>query len=131
MSLYVGQTAQLSKVFASAEVAAFAELSEDRNPVHLDAGYAAQTPFKRPIVHGMLLSSLISALLGQHLPGDGTIYLGQTLKFVRPVYVGDGVTARVTVSDIRSDKPIVTLTTEVLNKEGLPCVQGEAVVRYG
>ncbi|WP_028116136.1 MaoC family dehydratase [Ferrimonas senticii] len=129
MSLLVGQSASITKVFGRDEVSAFADLSEDRNPVHLDANFAAQTPFKQPIVHGMLLSSLLSALLGQHLPGEGTIYLGQTLKFVRPVYVGDAVTATVTVSDIRDDKPVVTLTTEVFDKHGKPCVQGEAVVR--
>ncbi|MFI3247328.1 MAG: MaoC family dehydratase [Ferrimonas sp.] len=129
MSFVVGQHAEISKTFGEKEVLTFSELSEDRNPVHLDSSYAANTPFKRPIVHGMLLSSLLSALLGQHLPGAGTIYLGQTLKFIRPVYVGDPVTAKVTISEIRPDKPIITLTTEVFDKDGHPCVQGEAVVR--
>ncbi|GAA4900238.1 MaoC family dehydratase [Ferrimonas pelagia] len=129
MSLIEGQSAEISKIFGPAEVAAFAELSEDRNPIHLDPEFAAETPFKKPIVHGILLSSLLSGLLGQKLPGDGTIYLGQTLKFVRPIFVGDEVTARVTVAEVRSDKPIVTLRTEVLNHKGEPCVQGEAVVK--
>ncbi|MBY5992160.1 MaoC family dehydratase [Ferrimonas balearica] len=129
MSLAQGQSAQIQKVFGPDEVAAFAELSEDRNPIHLDPDFAAQTPFGGPIVHGILLSSLLSGLLGQHLPGEGTIYLGQTLKFVRPVLVGEEVTARVTVAQVREDKPIVTLVTEVLNSQGQPCVQGEAVVK--
>ncbi|ADN74600.1 MaoC domain protein dehydratase [Ferrimonas balearica DSM 9799] len=129
MTLQPGQSAEIQKVFGPAEVAAFAELSEDRNPIHLDAEFAAQTPFGHPIVHGILLSSLLSGLLGQHLPGQGTIYLGQTLKFVRPVLVGEAVTARVTVAQVRDDKPIVTLTTEVVNAKGEPCVQGEAVVK--
>ncbi|SHH98054.1 MaoC family dehydratase [Ferrimonas marina] len=129
MSLVEGQSAEVTKVFGPAEVAAFAELSEDRNPIHLDESFAAATPFGQPIVHGILLSSLLSGLLGQKLPGEGTIYLGQTLKFVRPVLVGDEVTARVTISQIRDDKPIVTLLTEVLNSKGEACVQGEAVVK--
>ncbi len=129
MSLQPGQQAEIRKRFGPEEVAAFAELSEDRNPIHLDPQFAAQTAFGAPIVHGILLSSLLSGLLGQHLPGQGTIYLGQTLKFVRPVLVGEEVTARVTVSQVREDKPIVTLITEVLNARGEPCVQGEAVVK--
>ncbi|GAA5194066.1 MaoC family dehydratase [Ferrimonas gelatinilytica] len=129
MNLQLGQSAEISKVFGPSEVAAFSELSEDRNPIHLDSEFAAKTPFGKPIVHGILLSSLLSGLLGQKLPGAGAVYLGQTLKFVRPVFVGDAVTARVTVSQVRDDKPIVTLLTEVLNHNGEPCVQGEAVVK--
>ena len=86
-SLEIGQKAHLTKRFGATEVAAFAALSEDFNPLHLDPAFAATTAFERPIVHGMLLASLFSGLLGQQLPGKGSIYLGQNLSFKLPVFV--------------------------------------------
>ena len=106
--LAVGQKARLTKRFGPAEVAAFAGLSEDFNPLHLDPDFAATTVFERPIVHGMLLASLFSGLLGQQLPGKGSIYLGQSLGFKLPVFVGDEVTAEVEIIALRDDKPIAT-----------------------
>ncbi|ABZ76552.1 MaoC domain protein dehydratase [Shewanella halifaxensis HAW-EB4] len=130
MALEVGQSSAIEKCLDQESVVQFASLAEDYNPVHLDAKFAASTPFERPIVHGMLASSLISGLLASELPGSGTIYLGQTLKFVCPIYVGETITAKVTVKHIREDKPIATLATQVFNQDGKLAVDGEATVRY-
>ena len=129
LPLEVGQKARLSKRFGAAEVAAFAALSEDFNPLHLDPAFAATTAFERPIVPGMLLASLFSGLLGQQLPGKGSIYLGQSLSFKLPVFVGDEVTAEVEVTALREDKPIATLTTRIFTQDGALAVTGEAVVK--
>ena len=128
MALQVGETASLSKTITDDDIRRFADLTGDQNPVHLDESYARQTRFGRRIAHGMLSASLISALLANELPGRGTVYLSQTLQFVAPVYPGDTVTARVTVTKIREDKPIVTLETVCLNQDGAPLIKGEAVV---
>jgi acyl dehydratase len=91
----------------------FAEVSGDLNPIHLDPVEAARSPFGERIAHGFLVGSFISALLGNDLPGPGTIYMGQTLKFLAPVHIGDEITASVEVIAVREDKRIVTLRTLV------------------
>ena len=126
--LTVGQSAEISKTITDGDITAFAEVSGDYNPVHLSDEFAAGTRFGRRIAHGMLSASLISNVLANHLPGKGTVYLSQTLKFVAPVYPGDTVTARVTIEAIREDKPIVTLKTVCLNQSGELLIKGEAVV---
>jgi acyl dehydratase len=128
MSLKVGDSAETQKTIADEDVRAFAELTGDRNPVHLDDEYAASTRFGRRIAHGMLGASLISAVLANELPGRGTAYLSQTLRFTAPVFLGDTVTARVTVKSVREDKPVVTLETVCTNERGERVVEGEAVV---
>ncbi|MET0645274.1 MAG: MaoC family dehydratase [Pyrinomonadaceae bacterium] len=128
MSLKVGDAAEMQKTIADEDVRAFAELTGDRNPVHLDDEYAASTRFGRRIAHGMLGASLISAVLANELPGRGTVYLSQTLRFTAPVFPGDTVTARVVVKAVREDKPVVTLETFCTNQRGERVVEGEAVV---
>ena len=128
MTLSVGDSAEMSKTVTEEDVRAFAELTGDRNPVHLDEEYAAGTRFGRRIAHGMLGASLISAVLANELPGRGTVYLSQTLRFTAPVFLGDTVTARVVVRDVRADKPVVTLETVCTNQRGERVVEGEAVV---
>jgi acyl dehydratase len=128
MSLSLGQKASLSKCLDKAAVEQFASLAEDYNPVHLDENFAAATPFEVPIVHGMLGASLVSGLLASKVPGPGAIYLGQTLKFTCPIRVGETVTASVEVINIREDKPIATLKTEVVNEQGVTAIIGEATV---
>lgn len=131
MNLKVGDAAEISKTIADEDVRAFAELTGDRNPVHLDDEYAAATRFGRRIAHGMLGASLISAVLANELPGHGTVYLSQTLRFIAPVFPGDTVTARVVVKHVREDKPVVTLETVCTNERGERVVEGEAVVLVG
>src|SRR5215210_952246 len=128
MTLSVGDAAEISRTVTEEDVRAFADLTGDRNPVHLDDEYAAGTRFGRRIAHGMLGASLISAVLANELPGRGTVYLSQTLRFNAPVFPGDTVTARVVVKAIREDKPIVTLETFCTNQRGERVVEGEAVV---
>jgi 3-hydroxybutyryl-CoA dehydratase len=130
MKLRVGDTAEFSKTITDEDVNAFADLTGDHNPVHLDDSYASGTRFGGRIAHGMLTASLISSVLANHLPGRGTVYLNQSLKFVAPVYLNDTVTARVTVTGIREDKPIATLETVCVNQRGEPLVKGEAVVLF-
>jgi acyl dehydratase len=128
MTLKAGDAAEISKTVTDEDVRAFAEVTGDRNPVHLDEEYAAGTRFGRPIAHGMLGASLISAVLANELPGRGTVYLSQTLRFTAPVFPGDTVTARVVVKQVREDKPVVTLETVCTNQRGERVVEGEAVV---
>jgi 3-hydroxybutyryl-CoA dehydratase len=128
MALNVGDSAEVSKTITDEDVRAFAELTGDRNPIHLDESYAATTRFGRRIAHGMLGASLISTVLASELPGPGSVYLSQTLRFTAPVYLDDIVTARVTVKHVREDKPVVTLETVCVNQRGERVVEGEAVV---
>jgi 3-hydroxybutyryl-CoA dehydratase len=125
--LSVGQSAQLVRTVREADIVAFAQVTGDTNPVHLDADYAAKTSFGGRIAHGMLSAGYISAVLGTTLPGPGAIYLSQTLKFKRPVRIGDEVTAVVTISEINEAKAQVTLAT-VCKVGGKAVVDGEAVV---
>lgn len=128
MDYNVGDTATFSKTITDDEIRRFADLVGDHNSVHLNDAFAQRTRFGRRIAHGMLSASLISTCIGTQLPGNGAIYLSQTFKFVAPVYPGDTVTARVTITKIRDDKPIVTLETICFNQNQEPVVKGEAVV---
>jgi 3-hydroxybutyryl-CoA dehydratase len=125
--LAVGRSAERSHVVTAADIDAFARLTGDTNPVHLDAAYAAQTRFAGRVAHGMLSASFISAVLGNDLPGPGSIYLSQTLRFRAPVRIGDEVTARAEVAEINAVRGRVILKT-VCTVAGEIVVDGEAVV---
>jgi len=126
--IQVGDRAQLTRTFTQEDVEVFARISGDCNPLHLDHAFATKTRFGRCIVHGALVSSLISAVLGMQLPGPGSIYLSQELKFLKPVYPGDTVTAQVEVIAMRNDKPIITLKTTCVNQMGERVIEGMAVL---
>lgn len=123
----LGMTRHLTKTVSDRDIELFAEVSTDRNPVHLDDDYARDTIFEGRIAHGMLTAGLISAVIGEQLPGHGTVYLGQTLKFMAPVRPGDQVLAEVEVTAIDHAKRRVTLETRCLI-DGKPVLKGEAVV---
>jgi 3-hydroxybutyryl-CoA dehydratase len=123
----VGQSAELTRVVGEADIAAFAELSGDHNPVHMDEAFAATTRFQGRIAHGMLSATFLSALLGETLPGHGAVYISQTLSFRRPVRIGDEVTARVTVTALDEAKARVSLDTVCL-VGGKSVIEGEAVL---
>lgn len=125
--LVVGMSRSLTKVIGDDEIQAFADLSEDRNPLHLDAAYAGGTRFGGRIAHGMLSAALFSAVIGERLPGHGTIYLGQSLRFLAPVKPGDEVTATVTVAEINHAKRRVRLDCEA-RVGGTAVIRGEADV---
>ena len=123
----VGQVARVAKTITEADILLFAAVSTDTNPVHLDAEAAAASPFKERIAHGMLSAGLISAVLGTKLPGPGTIYLGQTLRFRAPVKIGDTVTAEAEVTAFDSEKRRATLKT-TCTVLGKVVIEGEAQV---
>ena len=121
--LEIGMVRRLQKTVTDHDIALFAEISTDHNPVHLDEAYAQDTIFQGRIAHGMLTAGLISAVIGEQLPGHGTVYLGQSLRFMAPVRPGDLVTAEVTVTEIDPAKRRVTLETR--------CTVGTTVVIKG
>ncbi|WP_419252561.1 MaoC family dehydratase [Caulobacter sp. ErkDOM-YI] len=125
--LSVGQSADLVRTVGEADIIAFAAVTGDNNPVHLDAEFAATTSFGERIAHGMLSAGYISAVIGTTLPGPGAIYLSQSLRFKRPVKIGDEVTARATITEIDQAKARVTLATVCL-VNGKPVVEGEALI---
>ena len=125
--LTVGQSAVFAKTVTEADIVLFAGITGDTNPAHLNEEYAASTMFKGRIAHGMLAAGFISAVLGTKLPGPGTIYLSQTLKFKAPVRIGDTVVARVTITSIVPEKKRVTMTTTAQVGSTI-VVEGEAVV---
>ncbi|HEX6037055.1 MaoC family dehydratase [Longimicrobium sp.] len=125
--LRVGQSAEFRKTVTETDVVLYAGITGDLNPAHVDEVAAAASRFGGRIAHGMLSAGFISAVLGTRLPGPGTIYLEQTLRFTAPVRIGDTVTARVTVSELL-DRRRVRLATTVLTHAGQTVVEGEALV---
>ena len=123
----IGMVRHLSKVVTDRDIEMFAEISTDHNPIHLDDSYANDTIFGGRIAHGMLTAGLISAVIGEQLPGHGTVYLGQTLKFLGPVRPGDRVTAQVEVVEIDPGRRRVKLDTCCL-VNGKKVLAGEATV---
>ena len=126
--LKIGDSASLTKTFSDADVRKFAKIAGDTNPVHLDDEFAARTQFKKRLVHGMLTAGLISGVLGTELPGAGSIYLSQSINFRAPVFIGDTITATVTIIKVREGKPIITLETICKNQDNVVVIEGEAVL---
>lgn len=121
----IGDSHTITKKITDRDIETFADLVGDHNPVHLDEAYAAATRFGRRIAHGMISAGLISATIANGWPG--AIYLSQTLHFRAPVYLDDTVTARVAITAVRPDKPIVTYRTECHNQDDVLIVEGEAI----
>lgn len=129
MDFKIGDTASYTKTFSQEDVVLFAGLTGDSNSVHLDEEFARNTIFKGRVVHGMLTAGLISTVIGTILPGIGSIYLSQSLKFLAPVRIGDTVTATVRVLEINEEKGRVKLETVCTNQHGKDVLAGEAVVK--
>jgi 3-hydroxybutyryl-CoA dehydratase len=127
-ALQVGQAAEFRKTVTEADVVLYAGITGDLNPVHLDQVEAERSMFGGRIAHGMLSAGLISAVLGMKLPGPGTVYLEQSLRFVRPVRIGDTVTARAEVLELVPAKRRVRLATTCSNQDGDVVLKGEALV---
>jgi 3-hydroxybutyryl-CoA dehydratase len=128
LMLAVGQVAERTRVVAAADLDRFAAVSGDTNPLHLDEAYAAATPFRGRVAHGMLLGAWISAVLGTELPGPGAIYVSQTLSFKRAVRIGDTLVTRVEVASIDAAAGHAVLATRCLVRNKV-MAEGEAVVR--
>lgn len=124
----VGDTATFAKTVTETDVYLYAGITGDLNPAHVNEAYAAETFFKGRIAHGMLTAGFISAVLGTHLPGPGTIYLRQELKFLAPVRMGDTITAKVEVVEKIVEKNLLHLRTTCTNQTGKVVLDGEAVV---
>lgn len=123
----VGDAAEFGKTVSESDIYLFAGLTGDFNPAHVNEQYASTTPFKTRIAHGMLSAGLISTVLGTRLPGPGTLYLGQELKFLKPVRIGDTITARVEVLEVLP-KNRLRLRTTCKNQDGDLVIDGEALV---
>jgi len=126
--LQVGDFEEFSKTVAESDIYLFAGISGDMNPAHIDEQYAAKTFFKGRIAHGILVGSFISTVIGMKLPGPGTIYLEQQYKFLAPVRIGDTITARVEVVEIKREKNKVNLQTRCFNQNGVMVIDGTALV---
>ena len=126
--LEIGQNAEFSKTISETQLYLFAGVTGDMNPAHINAEYSKDSVFNQRVVHGMLSASLISTVLGTELPGRGTIYLQQEVKFVAPVHFGDTITATVEVLEKNIKKNRVKLRTVCTNQEGQVVVDGEAIV---
>ena len=123
----IGDSASFSKTISESDVYLFAGITGDMNPAHINEEWAKQTVFERRIVHGMLLCGLISNVLGNQLPGNGTIYMSQSVRFLAPVHFGDTITAKVEVVE-KKEKKRVVLKTTCTNQKGETVVEGEALV---
>ena len=124
----IGDHASVTKTVSETDVYLFAGITGDLNPAHTNEVAASKTMFKTRIAHGMLGAGFISAVLGMYLPGPGTIYMGQELKFTKPVHIGDTVTATATVEEIILEKNRVILDTTVVNHDGEIVIKGKATV---
>ena len=124
----VGQVVERKKPVTDKKIRSFAEGTDDFNPIHLDEEFAAQSFFKQRVAHGMLSAGFISSIFGTDFPGMGTIYLSQTLKFLKPVFIGDEITVRLEVLEKNSEKKRVRFLTECFNQDGDTVLTGEAWV---
>lgn len=127
--IILGESATFSKTIAESDVYLFAGITGDLNPAHINEVYASQGFFKERIAHGILVSGLISTVLGMYLPGPGSIYLGQELKFLAPVKIGDTITAKTEVIEIEQEKNIIKLKTTCTNQSGKIVIDGVATVK--
>lgn len=123
----VGWKDQLTVHITEKTVQQFAEMSGDFNPIHMDASFAATTKFKRRIAHGIISAAFISRALNERI-GSGGIYLAQTLKFVNPVFIDDTITIEMEVTNLRKERGIATVSTNVKNQNGEFCVKGDATI---
>ena len=126
--LKIGMSECLGKTITETDIVSFAGISLDINPLHLNEEYAKTTMFKGRIAHGMIGAGLISATIGTKLPGEGTIYLSQNLKFIAPVRIGDTITAKIEIIALDQEKRKVDLRTTCVNQDGVIVIDGEAKV---
>ena len=125
MKLEVGQRARRSKTVTARDVELYAEITDDRNPLHFDADFAARTRFGRLVAQGGITSGMLNALVAMDLPGPGTVFMSQTLRYLAPTYLGDTLTAEVEVLAVKPDKPVCQLKATITNQDGTVVLEGE------
>ncbi len=127
--IVVGDSFELDFLFTQQQVIEFSEVTGDKNPIHLDAEYTANTVYKKPIIHGYLGGSVFSKILGNDFPGEGTVYLNQKMDFRRPMYSGENYRAILTVTEIHDSRHRATIETKIMHiEDGKPVMTGEANV---
>ena len=126
--LNVGDREEFAKTISESDIYLFAGVTGDLNPAHVNEAYAEKTFFKGRIAHGMLMGGFISAVIAMKLPGPGSIYLKQELKFKAPARIGDTITASAEVTEVSAEKNIVTLRTTCVNQDGVLIVDGQALI---
>ncbi len=126
--LHIGDTAEFTKTISESDIYLFGGVTGDLNPAHINESYAKNTFFKGRIAHGMLLAGFISGVIGMKLPGPGSIYIRQELKFIAPARIGDTITARVEITQMQSEKNRITLRTTCTNQENTLVMDGEAMI---
>jgi 3-hydroxybutyryl-CoA dehydratase len=127
-NLKIGMQGSITKTITETDIILYSGISLDINPVHINENYATETFFKKRIAHGMLSAGLISAVLGTKLPGEGSIYLEQSLKFVKPVFINDTITAMAEVIELHDEKNIVVLSTICKNQKDEIVLKGQAKI---
>jgi acyl dehydratase len=125
MNIRVGQKARRSKTVTARDVELYAEITGDRNPLHFDAAFAAGTRFGRLVAQGGITSGMLNALVAMDLPGPGTVFMSQSLKYLAPTYLGDTLTAEVEVLAVKPDKPVCQLKATITNQDGTVVLEGE------
>ena len=125
MSIQVGQKARRSKTVTARDVELYAEITGDRNPLHFDAAFAAGTRFGGLVAQGGITSGMLNALVAMDLPGPGTVFMSQSLKYLAPTYLGDTLTAEVEVLAVKPDKPVCQLKATITNQDGTVVLEGE------
>lgn len=129
--MIIGDCGSFSKTITDADIVLFAGVSGDFNPIHINDEFAKNSIFEKRIAHGMLSASFISTVLGMYMPGPGTIYLEQNLKFRKPVYIGDTITAKAIVSEVKNkEKGIYKIDTLIVNQDDCVVTDGYAIVKY-
>lgn len=126
---FIGQKASLSKTFSAKEIIEFSRLTGDSNPIHLDESFSINTPFKKCIVHGTFYTAIIGTILGTKLPGFGSILVSQEHKFIKPVFVGDTVTANLEITNINIERQLITLSISCINQNNQEVLTGLATVK--
>jgi acyl dehydratase len=125
VNLQVGQKARRTKTVTARDVELYAEITEDRNPLHFDPDFAARTRFGRLVAQGGITSGMLNALVAMDLPGPGTVFMSQTLRYLAPTYLGDTLTAEVEVLAVKPDKPVCQLKAVITNQDGTVVLEGE------
>jgi len=125
LGLAVGQRARRTKTVTAKDVELYAEITGDRNPLHFDASFAGRTRFKRLVAQGGITSGMLNALVAMDLPGPGTVFMNQSLRYLAPTYLGDTLTAEVEVLSLKPDKPVCQLRATITNQDGAVVLEGE------